>query len=48
MRNLAGVLDVRVDFLFEESSNSEREVVRNEHLSFDVRFHLGCSPRQFR
>jgi len=48
MRDLAGVLDVRVDFLLEESSNPEREVARNEHLSFDVGFHLRSSPRQFR
>jgi hypothetical protein len=29
MLDLAGVLDVRIDFLLEESSNPEHEVVRN-------------------
>ena len=37
MRDLAGVLDVRVDFLFEKSSNPQHEVVRNENRSFDSR-----------
>jgi len=48
MRNLAGVLDVRLDFLLEESSNPEHEVVRNLNLSLGVGFHLVCSPPQFR
>ena len=29
MRDLARVLDVRVDFLFEESSNPQHKVVRS-------------------
>jgi hypothetical protein len=29
MRDLPGVLDVRIDFLFEEAANPEHEVVRN-------------------
>jgi hypothetical protein len=48
MRDLAGVLDVRVDLLFEESSNPEHEVAWNEPLLFDAGFHLVCSPPQFR
>ena len=48
MRDLTGVLDVRVDFLFEKSSNPQHEVVRNENRSFDSGFHLCSPPPQFR
>jgi hypothetical protein len=48
MRDLPGVLDVRVDFLLEESSNPEREIALHEPLLFDAGFHLVCSPPQFR
>ena len=48
MRDFAGVLDVRVDLLFEESSDCDREVAQSQPFTFDIGFHFGCSLPQFR
>jgi hypothetical protein len=48
MADLVRVLDVRVDFLFEEAANPDDQVVRKGGRSLAVRFHLGCCFHQFR
>ncbi len=48
MRHLVRVLDVRVDLLFEKSSDCDREVAQSEPPTLDIEFHLSCSLPQFR
>lgn len=48
IRDFAGVLDVRVDLLFEKSSDCDREVAASQPFTFDIGFHFGCSLPQLR